>query len=527
MNHTITYQQFSFPKQNVLTAMAFTVVTFLVVAPFLTHLYLPLVDLPNHIARHYLATSSLAPLEQYYDYEFRLVPNSAVDLIWILSGGKGDPTRFSQIVIALSSVTFVGATIILSRTVWGLWSAWPAAVGLVAYHASLFWGFQNYVVSLPFVLLGMALWIANQKRNLWVRLAIFAPYVSALYLMHFFAFIGFAVMVFGRELQIIFEAGRDWKRSIGRSAVMALPFLACLTYLIFCIASSGPSPSGSQTEWGSGLHRLEAIQSLTLAGELSLPNGLTTSGQLILVLLWIFAFFFLRSSSGPKLEFNRSMIGPALALCVLVVAAPLWLNGVAFVHIRFPVLLAATLFAATRWQGLASRSAVILAGVVLALILVRTIQFENYSKEYDREVRDFINITETLPPGSRVLPVRSPKYNHDMHLWHVSGYAVVYANVFIPTLFQGVHGLKVREEWRDHSTPALHAASTKWLHGVREPEHFLFRYVVDWQDKYDYVVMIDRSVHLLEPFNELVTKNKIDRFTLYEVLSSPQLIGPV
>lgn len=500
----------------VLPFVAYIVVSAIIVTPILSHLYLPLVDLPNHIARHQLALGVTEALSRYYDYSFKLVPNSSVDLLWVLSGGKGDPVRFSQISIALASAGLVGATMILSRTVWGVWSAWPAAIGIFAYHGSFFWGFQNYLVALPFVLLGIGLWVATEERPIWFRLAIFAPFSFGLFIMHFFAFLGLAVLVFGREMQRLVEAGPAWKKQFLFSAILSLPFVGCIGYLVADVLSSGPSPAGSLTMWGHWLFRLEALASLALPSQHLLSPGLISSAALALTLGFIFLVYLFRST-GIRLEVHQKMRGPIAALCFLALIAPIWLNGVAFVHIRFPILLAAVLFAVSRWRDLKPAPQVGLAVFMLALVALRAVQFNGYAAAHDREVRHFVEVVSELPAGARLLPVRDHERLNDIRLWHVAAYAVTRADVFIPTLFQGVHGLQVREEWRDHSTPSLHAASINWLREVKNPDHFLLQYVVDWQNKYTHAVMIDPNRSVLEPFEEMQEIRRVDRFTLYEI----------
>ncbi len=516
MKLAIPSHSFAETRTNLGPVLAFTVVAALVAMPILAHLYLPLIDLPNHIARHYLATAAPGPLDQYYDYSFGLVPSSAVDLFWALAGGRGDPVRFSQISIALASVGLVGSTMVLSRILWGDWSAWPAAVGLFAYHASFFWGFQNYVVSLPFVLLGTALWLHSENWHPWKRLATLAPFVSLLFLMHFFAFVGLAVIAFGREIQRILEAREQRTSQMLVAAMLALPFLLPMAYLVTSILVGDPSPAGTMTHWGPWYLRLEALASVAVGAGQLMPSGMKFSGAVAMVLCGLFLIYMARKT-GPRLEIHQKMRGPLIALCALVLAAPLWLNGVAFVHLRFPILLAATLFAATNWRDFPARSIAALSIVVVALIAVRSVQLERYAAHHDRDVRAYLEIVETLPAGSRLLPVRAPSRDNDVRLWHIAGYAVVKANVFVPTLFQGVHGLKVREAWKDHSTPSLHPASTDWLDDIKEPVPFLLRYVVDWQSKYTHAIMLDDKPELLEPFAALRQIDRRDRFTLFQV----------
>ncbi|MEL7343584.1 MAG: hypothetical protein AAFN59_01835 [Pseudomonadota bacterium] len=506
----------SWSKVAPVTAL-FTVLTIIVI-PIMAHMYLPLVDLPNHIARFHLAREIPEALSGYYDYSFKLVPNSAVDLLWLLVGESLDTVRFTQLSIAFASVGLVAGTMLLSRQLWGVWSAWPAAIGLCAYHASFLWGFQNYLVALPFVLLSTALWLSSEGKKTWQRLVMFAPIVFALYVMHFFAFIGFAVIVFGREVQLVLEARRTWKTQFAHSALLSLPFLACIALLLASVLGGDPSPAGSMTIWGHWMFRLEAFGSLVFAPEQFLPRGLRVSATLTLTLLCIFLLYFVRRQ-GVRLQMHSQMRGPAIALLALVFLAPIWLNGVAFVHIRFPIILAAVFFAATRWRGLSPSSSVGLAVIIVALIAVRAVQFNGYAAVHDREVRQFLDVVSEVPEGARVLPVRVDENNQYVRLWHVAAYAVNDGNVYVPTLFQGVHGLKVRDEWKEHSSPSMHAASVDWLEKVEDPDHFLYRYVADWSEKYTHLVMIDPDRASLQGFDELHEIRRAARYTLYEIQS--------
>ncbi len=46
--------------------IAFLVSAMIAVVPILLHTYLPLVDLPNHIARHYIAANPNSTLTEFY-----------------------------------------------------------------------------------------------------------------------------------------------------------------------------------------------------------------------------------------------------------------------------------------------------------------------------------------------------------------------------------------------------------------------------------------------------------------------------
>ena len=84
-----------------LPLLGFAGVALMVAIPILAHPYLPLVDLPNHIARHHVAVALDGPLARYYSYHVSLVPNSAADLAFMLFGDPANPLRFAQLTMAI------------------------------------------------------------------------------------------------------------------------------------------------------------------------------------------------------------------------------------------------------------------------------------------------------------------------------------------------------------------------------------------------------------------------------------------
>lgn len=189
----------------VAVALALLSVSLAISLPILHAEFLPLTDLPNHIARHFIATMGPGPLDDYYAYTFALVPNTAADLAWLLFGGGGDPAAFARYTIAFYLFALVAATMFLARVVHGHWTLWSAAVGLVAYNANFFWGFQNYIVTMPFAIFVLALWLWSERLTVGQRLALLSPLIAGLYVLHLFAFVFLATAAFGRELQLLIE----------------------------------------------------------------------------------------------------------------------------------------------------------------------------------------------------------------------------------------------------------------------------------------------------------------------------------
>ncbi len=501
--------------------IGYLLVTALLVLPILAHPFLPLTDLPNHIARHHIAaTEGQGPLAEYYRYRIRLVPNTAVDLLWLALGFPGDAIRFSQLVMAAYAAAMVGAAMVLARQIHGRWTLWSAASGLVVYNACFFWGFQNFLVTVPFALLGLALWLATEQRRLGLRLVLFLGYGFALYAMHFYAFASLALMACGREVQRLIETPRGHRlRQFGRGLVMALPFAAPVGWLVWGIATGPASPAGSQTEFGAPFRRIEALMSPAMPSGPWLGWPTDLAARLALLFLAGCLLTLLRPG-GPRLGLAPSMRGPLIALGLAALLAPLWLNGVAYSHIRLPFVVAVLLIAGTDWQGLDRSGSLRLAVLCLMLVAFRGLAFERAAAGFSAEMADLQVVLREVPAGARVLPLRSPGHMRDRAHWHVQAYAVTLRDAFVPTLFQGVHAIRVLPPWLDSSHPQLFGPDIRLaeaaLHQI-SPIGFLNR----WPEKFNLALLLDDDRALADTLPELHEIDRQGRFTLYRITRTP------
>ena len=501
-------------------AIAFLLVSLFTAGPVLLHPYLPLVDLPNHIARLHIMGSLDGPLSEYYSYEFRLMSNAAVDVIWTALGAGLDPVRFSQWTIAFYCVSFVAATMYLSRVIHGKWSIWPAAAALLVYNANFYWGFQNFIFSLGFAIAGFALVLQSERWPLHLRFLLVAVLSASLFVMHLFAFVGLALATFGREAQRVVEAGPERRAAFWRMVVVLLPFAGPSLWFLADILYGPESPLGSRTEYGNPIHRLSLIESLSLGVGRELPASLVLFGIAALYVLVFAVWTMFRPIGGSLVVHNRAK-GALIALFVGAMLIPSWLNGVAFLHVRIPILLAAVFLAATHWEGLSARRATILASAVLAIIAARGVAFERYAASHSAEMRDLIAISEAVPAGARMLPVLEHPFTTDRKNWHISAYAVTQHDIFVPTVFQGTHALRLHERWKDHATPSLFPPSGRWLN--YEERDFLWQYefIDEWPRKYTHLIMLEPDTSDLAAYDVLEELDSRGRFTLYRITAPP------
>jgi hypothetical protein len=497
--------------------LAFILTSLCAVVPILSHSYLPLVDLPNHIARHHIAANGQGALAQYYTSVASLVPNSAVDLLWAVWPFGDDPVEFSKYIMAFYAVSFIGSTMFLARVVHGHWTLWSAGVSLIVFNGTFFLGFQNFVVSVPFCILFLGFWLLLERKHLALRLAVFFPLAVALYLMHFFVFASFAVAVFGREVQVQLSREGRFSNRLAQLTILMLPFAVPVAWLIHDMLTGSASPAGSLTEYGSFQNRILGIFSPFSAMNADSMQPVQNLGYVTGIFVVLCALtLFLRK--GPRLVLNNKMVGPLIALSVAALLAPSWLSGVAFVHFRVPLVLFTVFFAATQWRDLKAKTAMYISFFVVALLGIRGVFIEKFVSDYDSDIQDLLEATQALPAGARVLPVRSPGMELDRRFWHVQAYVVTKRDAFVPTLFLGTHSVQLNKEWSEYAHPALFGVDVRRIldqqtYSVPPGLEFL----EEWERKYTYVLLLDHDTLEIHTDHRLALEERVGRFTLYKV----------
>ncbi|MEM9435911.1 MAG: hypothetical protein AAGA15_02635 [Pseudomonadota bacterium] len=471
----------------------------LILWPFTQALYLPLIDLPNHIARHsIMADAPDGPLATFYTTQFVLVPNSAVDLLWRILGYPGEATVFSHRVMAFAALNLAASGVVLARVIHGEWTGWSLACGLLAFNVTFLYGFQNYTFSLPFAIYAFALYIVAETWHLKWRLLAFMLIAPVLFLMHFFAFAILGALALGRELQKLLEQ-RD-NHALMAGLAMAIPFILPVAWLMIDILSGPENPAGSYTDMGTLKHRLDRVITPLYAYANDLTQKLNMSG--FLLLLGLYAILATTLFKSPiQFAMAPKMRGPVLVLLALVFLSPDWLSGVALIGLRFGFVFLIVAIAATRAPRLTPTGATVGVCLVLAAIGFRSSLVAEWFDSHDRQMRDLAVLLEKhVDAEDKLIPVRAPGAYSVMRLAHAQAYASTERGAFIPTLFQGVHAVQLRPEWRDYATPLMHANPACALfdrarHEVKshsgEAYCLVERYVTGWAEKFDYVISME------------------------------------
>ncbi len=200
-----------------------TVVSALLLVPFLITDVPPILDYPNHLARLVLlhAGPDDAVLGPVFTPHWTIIPNLAIDVI-------GTPLlRVLPVHVAgrclLGGILLLNlaGVIALHRALFGRRSYWPLASALVAYNCTFLLGFLNWQISGGLAMLSAAGWLTWRER--WPIATVTAACVAsvALFFCHLMGLAFFLVLIGSAEL----HAGRGNKGMLWRAAGL-LPVLA-------------------------------------------------------------------------------------------------------------------------------------------------------------------------------------------------------------------------------------------------------------------------------------------------------------
>lgn len=514
---------------------AFSAVCALLCLPIVLNAYIPIIDLANHIARLHIATGSSPALAEFYDFTLVVTMrgNSALDLLWLGIGQHVMSVHvFVKFMLCFYIVGFIFSICLLHRIIWGSWSYWPLLSGLLVYNDIFFWGFLGYMVSSVFIVLAFILWIAKWQDSPRRKALLFLPIVLILSQLHLLAVVGFGLMAAGYELERLYHAS-DRKAHFRSNIVLASPFVLFLLFLAFELWSAGPSEFDTSSKYGDLSQRLLTVLS-TFVGN-SIPRAetydslvmVTTSWMLTIgslaamVMIVLLVLRSLKASEGPKMPFARNFLGPIVALFTFSLLVPPLLEGVALTHIRFPFIAFGILLAASAPTHLTRASFHGILALAVLVTVFRVIGTFAYFHDYSKTTGDLLKVTEQLDPQDRLIHVRE---SEAMAMFHIHALLVSERQVFVPTLFQGTHGLRVKDPWRYIASEASGSVKdekfrptivTQYL-AQENPRNY---YWCDWDQNFTHLLVSGNPEPETFENAQIKLLAQVGTFRLYETLS--------
>lgn len=403
--------------------------------------YLPQVDLPNHLARQYIGANADASrhLSNFYDFEWRWIPYMLGDALSIGLNKAFSIYDVGRFVLGLSLALWLSAAMLLHRSLWGSFSAWPLLSAFVLFNANVAWGFQNYFLASSLSVFAFTLWTAwSPKRDI-VKHVVFFLISTFIYFSHLFSFCLLGLLVLSYEGWIIYRRGERRVFIILRHFfIVGALFLGGISHFGFMMLSSPPK-LGSFSGYISPTHHLEALISSTLSGP-----GLYFGGWFdLFVLLMLSIILFVGLRVYCWFEIHPAMVGVIAALGITAFIMPAWVSGVGLAHYRLPFVLVVFLIAGSRWNAPPEAWRWGCAACFGILLAFRIFAIEGQWKTHELEVAELIQGLSKMEKGGRLLQVFNGDVVGEERHWHSASYAVIEREAYVPTLFTGVTMLRV------------------------------------------------------------------------------------
>ena len=465
--------------------------TLLVIAMILLPLFYtlipPLEDYPNHLARMFVLAQipGNEVLSRFYEVAWAPIPNLIMDITV--------PPLVHWVGVYIAGRVFIGLTLLLMllgpmllhRTLYKNWSAWPLVGGLFVYNGFLFIGLMNYLFGVGVAVMGLASWIGMTQRSFVFKVLVSLAFCALLYVSHLVALgvYGLAIASFeiwrllsSRELRVL-----PWLISV---AALALPFLPFVDILMH-------SPTwqlASVYDWESQ-GKLEAIQTF-----LSVYSDLTDMPLLVLIGITI-----AMAIRRKLVRFHPAGLVIATVLSITFLLMPRqafgsWMADQRLVVAIFFVTLG---FISIDLHKLENQN--FFFAMCLATIAFRVVDVSVNWSSISEPLLELKSSLHFMPKGSRLLVTQVDNFGNgqiDAALSHAPNLAVIERSALVSRLFivEGKQILHARTDYREHvdvedsDTPAISqvivSATTKPDPDAKP------KYWNGWTDFYDYLIVL-------------------------------------
>jgi hypothetical protein len=398
--------------------------------------FAPLVDLPNHMARHLLEARALAghELPAGYALELRPVPNLGGDLIVPALMLVFEPITACKVFLTLAVMLYwLGPAVFLWRHHGGATSALCAALLLLPFSFSshFFWGFLNYYSGMGLAFLALAHFdrLARAPRLALAPLLLHALVVLLLFFWHLAPWVVYCVIMECYLLVLSWDRYRaegDFGAALARGLGLMLPLLPALVFFaIYFRSNAGVNPQASY-DWGGAWRKVVFVANLFRAASWQV--------DLVVVLLWLSALATWFGADVMKVWRWQRLHLAIAALMSLYLLLGAQMGTTADNDSR---VLPALLVCAVSLVGVLPMRRVALGFVLLGVCLVfRYGSVIHLWDTYSRRLEVHEEALARLEPGDRVLPIvlvpdQSPRYPEQ----HFVCWSVPLRETFVPTLF--------------------------------------------------------------------------------------------
>lgn len=174
----------------------------------------PLVDFPKVAALLAVLGQTDPALADSYTVAGGFAPYLGYELLAMPLLAFMGPLVAARIVLAGALLLTGLAPAVIHRVLYGELSAWPLLGWLAAYHHAVFWGFLNFTIAVPVIVLGVGVWLAIERPA--IRAAATTGFAAMLMCIHLVSWGAYGLFLLGGLVPAVRE--RRWAE-IGWAAV--------------------------------------------------------------------------------------------------------------------------------------------------------------------------------------------------------------------------------------------------------------------------------------------------------------------
>lgn len=449
----------------------------------------------------------------FYDVRWAAIPNLASEVLVPLLARAMPLETALRLFLSLAVTMWVAGPALIHRALYNRMGLTPLAASLFAFNINFHWGFFNYYFATGLCLVFFAGWIAGSGLRRMVRLALFVPATLILYFCHVLAAALFLLLVACYEMAE--------KPHFRRKLFVDLAVLAAPAGLFFLFKPGEMHGAIAFNLIGTFLPRLESL----VQWRFSAPAYPVLAG-LAVFLAWGFW-------NGALCLHPRLRVAMIVLTLVALVAPEVAMGGWGL-HLRFPAVAAALLFAASDLAAARQTAAAISAGLLVS-IGGSSAALASYWHEYDRQIAEFRSALSHVPEGQRLMTVVSAHNDGPFPtrlFWHIAEFAITDRNGFSALMFttKGQHIIAPKPEAAPHAartardgTPpdSSELAALDQGDGRLSDEKNEFPYLADFACYFDLAVFV-RPGGGTEPMPSLLKPVwQGSFFTLYRVERPP------
>jgi hypothetical protein len=457
-------------------------------------------DYLNHLARlHVLAAQPDAPIRQFYEVHWSLIPNLAVDLLWAALHPVASPEAVLKGAL-LAAIVALGLSVwFLHRSLFSRAQPTILLCALCLLGLPITAGLINFALGLPLVFLALACWIRLGGQVSWASLLLLNGLGVAAYFAHIavLAALGLTVCVY-HCLQKPFTARAILIRAAQLTPGFFFPALLAIGGAIESLHDgAGRSIEPilfSRTKlftllapFFTGRGTVDAATLFATIAVVVLCRGPIAVRLRWVLVVWTAVILMAPGSIGTAVYIDARLV---------TIAVMLYLSSISFRSklVPYPVL------------------AVLATALVITRILVVTPSWELHNTH----VQSFRAVDDRVSRGARVMVAavtRLPCDNDgswDLLEEHLPSLLSVDRDAFVPTVFAGEGMQPIR--WKLN---VQYAASPNHIAPLLAELENTAEYA-GWRDHYDYLVLRD-CVPDREPLRELLLVARSATYRIYKV----------